>query len=61
MCFLRRLKSFIGMFQGLFGKLVSSLVILFSVVCGGSTVGVGGEFMEFSSSLVRVIWHSVPI
>jgi hypothetical protein len=55
------LESFVGMFQGLFGKLVSRLVILFSVVRGGSTVGVGGKFMEFSSSLMRVIWHGVPI
>jgi len=49
------------MFQGLFGKLASSLVILFSVVGGCSTVGVCGEFVEFSSLLVRVMWHSVPI
>jgi hypothetical protein len=52
MCFLRGLESSIGMFQGLFGKLVSSLVILFSVVGGGGTVGVCGEFVEFGSSLV---------
>jgi hypothetical protein len=49
------------MFQGLFGKLASSLVILFPVVGGGSTVSVCGEFVEFSSLLVRVTWHSVPV
>jgi hypothetical protein len=49
------------MFQGLFGMLVSSLVIFFPVVRGRSSVRVCGEFMEFGSSLVRVIWHSVSI
>jgi hypothetical protein len=55
------LESFVGMFQGLFRDLVPCLVILFSVVRGSSTVGVGGKFVEFSRSLVRAIWHSVPI
>jgi len=59
MGFLRPLESFIGMFQRLFGMLVSGLVIFFSVVRGGSTVGVCGEFVVFGSSLVRVVWHSV--
>jgi hypothetical protein len=45
MCIFGRLESSIGMFQGLFGKLASSLVILFSVVGGGSAVGVCGEFV----------------
>jgi len=58
---LRELESFVGMFQGLFRELVPCLVILFSVVRGSSTVGVGGKFVEFSRSLVRAIWHSVPI
>jgi hypothetical protein len=40
--------------------LVPGLVIFFPVVCGGGTVRVRGEFVEFGSSLVRVIWHSVP-
>jgi hypothetical protein len=61
MSFLRPLESFIGMFQRLCGMLVSGLVIFFSMVCGGSTVRVCGEFMEFGSSLVRVIWHSLSI
>jgi hypothetical protein len=57
----RPLHSFTCMFQGLFGMLVSGLVILFLVVRGSSSVRVCGEFMEFGSSLVRVIWHSVSI
>jgi hypothetical protein len=61
MSFLGPLKSFIGMFQGLLGMLVPGLVIFFPVVCGRGTVRVRGEFMEFGSSLVRVIWHRVPI
>ena len=59
MSFLRRLESFIGMFKRLFGMLVSGLVIFFPVVYGGGTVRVCGEFVEFGSSLVRVLWHSV--
>jgi len=58
MSFLRPLPSFIGMFQSLFGMLVSGLVIFFPVVGGGGTVRVRCEFVEFRSSLVRVIWHS---
>jgi hypothetical protein len=61
MGFLRPLKGFIGMFQRLLGMLVSGLVILFTVVCGGSTVRVCGEFVEFGRSLVRVVWHSLPL
>ena len=60
MCFFGRLESTIGMFQRLQGELVSSLVILFPVVRGG-TVGVCSEFVKFRSLLVRVIWHSVPL
>ena len=47
------------MFQRLFGKLMSGLVIFFPVVRSGSTVRVCGEFVVFGSSLVRLIWHSV--
>jgi len=59
MGFLRPLESFIGMFQRLFGMLVSGLVIFLAVVRGCSTVRVCGELVVFGSSLVRVIWHSV--
>jgi hypothetical protein len=58
MSFLRRLERFIGMFRCLPGMFVSGLVIFFPVVHGGSTVRVCGEFVEFGSPLVRVIWHS---
>ncbi len=61
MSFLRPLESFIGMFQRLFGMLVSGLVIFLGVVCGGGTVRVCGEFVEFGSSLVGVIWHDVSL
>ena len=59
MSFLQRLQSFIGMFQRLPGMLVSGLVIFFPVMHGGSTVRVCGLLVEFGSSLVRVLWHSV--
>ena len=59
MSFLRPLRSSIRIFQRLFGKLVSGLVIFFPVVRGGSTVRACGEFVELGSSLVRLIWHSV--
>jgi hypothetical protein len=49
------------MFQGLFGMLVPGQMIFFPVVRGGSSVRVCGEFMEFGSSLVQVLWHSVSI
>jgi len=58
---LRPLESFIGMFQGLSGMLLSGLVVFFAVVCGSGTVRVCGEFVELSSSLVRVIWHGISL
>lgn len=39
--------------------LVSGLVIFFPVVRGGDTVRVCSQFVEFGSSLVRIVWHSV--
>ena len=59
MSFLRQLESFVGMLQGLLGMLVPGLVIFLAVMRGSSAMSVGGEFMEFCSSLVRVIWHNV--
>jgi hypothetical protein len=47
------------MFQRLFGRLVSSLVIFFQVARRGSSVRVGSEFMLFGTFLVRLIWHNV--
>jgi hypothetical protein len=40
--------------------LVSGLVIFFPVVGGGCTVRVCSQFVEFGSSLVRIVWQSVP-
>lgn len=45
MSFSRPLESLIGVFQRLFGMLVSGLVIFFPVVRGGSTVRVCSEFV----------------
>ena len=59
MSFLRPLEGFIGMFHGLLGMLAPGLVIFFSVVRGGSTVRVCGEFVELGGSLVRVTWHNI--
>jgi len=61
MSFLRPLESFVGMFQRLFGVLLSGLVVFFSVVCGSRTVRVCGEFVELGGSLVRVIWHGISL
>ena len=61
MSFLRPLESFIGMFQGLSGMLLSGLVVFFAVVCGSGTVRVCGEFVELSGSLVRVTWHGISL
>jgi hypothetical protein len=60
MRFLRTLESLVRMLQRLFGKPVSALVILFAVVRGRGTVRVGGQFVQFGGSLMRVIWHSFP-
>jgi len=38
---------------------MSSLVIFFAVVRRSDAVCMRGEFVEFSSSLMRIIWHSV--
>lgn len=39
---------------------MSGLVIFFAVVRGGGTVCVCSQFVEFGSSLVRIVWQSVP-
>lgn len=59
MSFLRQLESLGGMFQRLPGMLLPGLMIFFSMMRRGSAVRVGGEFMEFSSSLVRIVWHGI--
>lgn len=37
--------------------LVSSLVIFLAVMHGSNAVGVRGEIVELSGSLVRILWH----
>jgi hypothetical protein len=54
---LRPLECFSGIFQCLFGMLVSGLVIFFSVVRSGDTMRVCGEFVKFGGSSVRIAWH----
>jgi len=58
MSFLRRLQSVVGMFQGLFGMLMSGQVIFFLVMHCGNTVRVGREFVKLRSPLMRIIGHS---
>jgi hypothetical protein len=53
MSFMPPLETFVGMFHCLIRIPVPDLVIFFPVV------RVCGEFGEFCSSLVRVIWHGV--
>jgi hypothetical protein len=52
MSIFRPLHGFTRMFQRLFGMLVSALVILFSMMRGGSTVRVCGKFVVFGGFLV---------
>jgi hypothetical protein len=59
MSFLRQLESLGGMFQRLPGMFLPGLVIFFSMMRRGRTVRVGGKFMEFGSSLVRIVWHGI--
>jgi hypothetical protein len=59
MSIFRPLHGFTRVFQRLFGMLMSGLVILFSVVRGGGTVRVCGEFVEFGSFFVRLMRHNV--
>ena len=55
MRFLRQLESFARMLQCLLGMLMSSLVIFLAMQCRCNAVCMCGEFVEFSSSLMRVI------
>ncbi len=58
MSIFRPLHGFTRILQCLFRMLVSGLVLFFPVVYRGSSVRVRGEFVEFGSSQVRVVWHS---
>lgn len=59
MSFLRQLEGLCGMFQCLPGMFLAGLVIFLSMVRCGSAVRVGGKFMEFGGSLVRIVWHGI--
>jgi hypothetical protein len=59
MSIFRPLHGFTRVFQRLSGVLVPGQVIFFSVVRGGGPVRVCGEFVEFGSSMVRVVRHKV--
>jgi hypothetical protein len=54
---LRGFVSFGGMFHGLLGMFVASLVVTFIVMRGSGAVSVCGEIMELGRSLVRLVWH----
>jgi hypothetical protein len=53
------LHGFRGMFQRLFGMLVSGLMSFFPVVHRGNSVRVCREFVDFGGPLGRVVRHSV--
>jgi hypothetical protein len=57
--FLRELVRFGGMFQGLPGKFVCGLMVLFVMMCGGSAMCMRGKIVKLRGPLVRVIWHNV--
>jgi hypothetical protein len=57
MSFLRQLERFSGMFHCLPGVFLPGLVIFFAMVGRGGAVRMRGKFMEFSGSLVRIVWH----
>jgi hypothetical protein len=58
--FLGLLVSFRRVFHGLFGVLVSALVIFLAVMRCGNTMSMCRKFMELGGSLVRVFWHAYP-
>jgi hypothetical protein len=45
MSFQRHLVSLIGVFERVFGKFVSGLVVFFAVVRGGNPVSLRGQFV----------------
>ena len=45
------------MLHGLAGMLVAGEVILLVVMRGSGTVGMRGHFVEFGSSLMRIVVH----
>ena len=61
MSFLRVPKSFGRVFHRLLGMFVARLMILFAMMRRGSTVSVCGKFVEFRGSLMRIVWHTLPL
>jgi hypothetical protein len=57
MSVLRPLGGFVGMLEGLTGKLLARQMILLAVRDGGGAMSVGSKFVEFSSALMRILWH----
>jgi hypothetical protein len=55
--FQRGLMGLVGVFHGLAGMFVSGEVILLAVLRGGGTVRVRGHFVEFGSSIMRIVVH----
>jgi hypothetical protein len=51
------LVGFVGVFHCLAGMLVARKVILLAVTHGSGTVRVRGHFVEFGSSLMRIVIH----
>jgi hypothetical protein len=55
--FQRGLVGLVGVFHGLAGMFIACEVILFAVVYRGGTVRMRGHFVEFGSSLMRIVGH----
>jgi len=59
--FLRVPKSVGRVFHRLLGMFVTRLMILFAMMRRGSTVSVCGKLVELRGSLMRIVWHTVPL
>ena len=59
--FLRVPKSVGGVFHRLLGMFVARLMIPFAMMRRGSTVSVSGKLVELRGSLMRIVWHTVPL
>jgi hypothetical protein len=57
--FFAKLAGVGGMLVRLYGQLVSSEMISFTVCSCCGKVGMGGEVMELGDSIVRALWHGL--
>jgi hypothetical protein len=57
---LGRLVRFERKLHGLLGVLMSGQVIFFSMMHCGGAMSVGGLFVKFSGTLMRIVWHDDP-